>query len=251
MTIYLPDQQLGGKFADYTLDNNQSVSRVGTAGAFRLRYEDPLRENRFDVVATPVTAPIVWPGSSHVDQVVANEGTLVLRGKHHAVKSFGFRNRSWGDVRREDPNGLPPIGRMSGVFHNDFMFNMMTFEHPDLKPCWIDKLRIDPDKTLKFGWMKLGDELVSVRSARTLVCYSKETILPESIEIHASDARKREYVIRGTVVAGAPISYWLNVRTSVCQVRWTCNNESGWGEIVNVQGNDFLFHECSRRTAPA
>src|SRR5206468_4322263 len=52
-------------------------------------------EIRVELTFTAVTPPH-YLGASHLDQPGRYVGTIVLRGEHITVDSFGFRDRSWG-----------------------------------------------------------------------------------------------------------------------------------------------------------
>jgi hypothetical protein len=94
--------------------------------------------------------------------------------------------------------------------------------------------------------MRVGGEQVVVKSAKTLVSYTPDTLFPDSVLIDAIDLGDRKFTIKGTVTAGAPINFWLNARTAACQIKWEHEGRSGWGEMIYVQGNDFLMNELSR-----
>ena len=242
---YVPDSQIGGvTLSNFRLDSGYSVEMTEPGRQFRVCYDDPSRQNRFDVLLTAVTDPLVWPGSRHFEQVMHAQGELVLRGREYAVDAFGVRDRSWGEARLEDPNSVPPIGWVTGVFDEGFSFNVTGFDNPDLNPIWKERFTIDPEKAFKFGWMVVDGEQVPIRTARTLTKYHPSSLLPVSIEVSIVDGRERTYQMRGTIIAGAPINAWLNIRTAACLIRWDHNGKIGHGEIIQAQGGDFLQAYC-------
>ena len=236
---YLPADQLKGSLVDFTLDNSYSVKMLDE-NSFRLRYDDPSRGNSFDVVMSGLSTPCVWPGSTHLDQAMRCRGQLSLRGERYPVDCYGFRNRSWGETRHEDPIAVPPIGRLTGIFGDEeLMFNIAAFDDPNLGPAWKEGYSTIPERTLKFGWISQKGVRKPLRSAEILTGYDA-SVLPDTIQVHARDADGTSYIFKGVVTAGAPLNSWPNVRTFSGQVRWDCDGEAGWGEMINAQGNDFL-----------
>jgi hypothetical protein len=242
----MPGDHLKWSLTNFTLDNSYSVEMLEPGREFRLRYTDVDRKNRFDIVLSAVSSPRVWPGNGHLDQVMRAEGELWLRNQYHAVSCYSFRNRSWGEVRTEEPIPFPPISRLTGLFAEDFMFSIAGFDDPALKPQWLQGYRIVPAKTLKFGWVMVNGELLPVSAAQILTHFDPVTLIPRAVDINIMDSRGGKFRIEGTITAGAPFNTWPSVRTVTCQVQWRCGAFIGWGELINAQGNDFLVSEYCR-----
>ena len=242
---YLQAGQLNGSLIDFTLDNSYSVKMLDE-NSFHLRYDDPSRDSSFDVVMSGLSAPCMWPGNTHLDQLMRCRGQLTLRGEHYPVDCYGFRNRSWGEVRHEDPIAVPPIGRITGIFGDgELMFNIAGFDDPKLDPVWKEGYAAIPERTMKFGWISRGGVMTVLSSAEILTGYDS-SLLPDRIQLRARAVDGADYVFDGVVTAGAPLNTWPNVRTFSGQVRWTFGKQTGWGEMINAQGNDFL-HSTARR----
>jgi hypothetical protein len=126
------------------------------------------------------------------------------------------------------------------VFDESFSFHVTAFDDPQLGPFWKDRFPIDKGSCYKFGWIVVNGERLPLRHARTLTRYNPKTLFPESIDIHVEDARGASRLIKGTITAAAPFTTWHNNRAPICMTRWECDGRVGWGELQQVQGNDFL-----------
>ncbi len=238
--LYMPDSQLNGGLQSFTLDNSYSVEMLEPGKQFRLQYHDPLRKNRFNLIYDAVSEPVMWPNNSHFEQVMHVSGELLLRGKSYDVDCFHIRDRSWGEARLEDPMPAPPATWTTGVFGEDFAFNLTAHDDPALNPIWKDSFDLPGDKSLKFGWLIVDGEPVTVAKTQNLTSYNSRNLVPDSIRMLVTDSRGREYDIRGEVVANSVISTWLNLRVPVCLTRWSCNGRTGWGDVQEVQWTDFV-----------
>ena len=236
---YLPDEQLNPSLSNFTLDSSYSVQMLEPGRVFRLTYKDEERDSGYDVTATAVSDILMWPSSRHFEQVMRMEGEVRLRGKSYAVGGYNVRDRSWGELRLENPVAGSPIVWTTGVFGDDFAFNITGFDDPDLNPVWAGKLPTVGGKPHKFGWMIIDGKPVVVENARSVTTYDPVTLMPQSIEIEVQ-VNGRTYDIRGMIKAGAPASPWMNNRAPICLARWECEGRVGWGDLQQVQGNDFL-----------
>lgn len=236
---YFPDSQLDPSLSNFTLDSSYSVEMLEPGKVFRLRYRDDQRDSGYDVISEAISDILMWPGSKHFEQVMRVKGELRLRGQTYAVDGHNIRDRSWGELRLENPVAGPPIVWSTGVFGDDFSFNITGFDDPAMNPAHNDLLPaagVDPHK---FGWIIIDGKPAVVDGARSRTTYNPVTLMPETIDIDVY-VEGRTYEIRGKVTAGAPISPWMNNRAPICLVRWECNGRIGWGDLQQVQGNDWL-----------
>lgn len=247
---YLPAEQLGGGLTNFKLSNGYAVEMLEPGRVFRVRYEDPQRQNLIDLLYTAVSDVLMWPGDKHFEQVMKVEGTLVVRGESHEVGGYNVRDRSWGEARLENPLPGPPIGWMTGVFGDKLAFNVTAFDHPELDPMWNNDFEVDVAKLFKFGWLLVAGERVAVRNARTRTFYDPITMMPSGCEAHVVDVAGREYHFKGQVTAGAPIHPFPNNRAPICLVRWEYEGCIGWGDLQQSQGNDFLMRYLNSARGP-
>jgi hypothetical protein len=245
---YLPDSQLKDDLTHFTLENSYSVEMLEPGRVFRLRYDDPERKNRYDLLYTAVAAPMVWPSSRHYEQVMRVEGDLLLRGRSYRVGGYNVRDRSWGEARLENPNPGPPNLWTTGTFGDDFAFNVTAYDDPLRNPLWKDRFPVESHKALKFGWLMVDGEATAIKSASNITHYDRATLIPTSMEMEVTDVKGRVFDIKGMVIASVPLNTWLNLRVPICSARWTCNGRIGYGDIQEAQWTDYLqayhpFHD--------
>jgi hypothetical protein len=238
---YMSDKILPADLSSYKMDNSYAVEILSEGTAFRTSYDDPDRKNSFDVTHTAVCERMYWPNNKHFEQVMRTKGELVLRGERHRVDGFHIRDRSWGEARVEAPSSAPPNTWNTGVFDEGFSFMVMGFDHPDLNPIWSGLYKVAAEDSMRFGWMIVDGESMAIAGLRRIGRYMRSTLIPQSADMEITDARGREFVIRGTVLAAAPLYGWPNARTPICLMRWECNGKVGYGEIQEMQATDFLY----------
>jgi hypothetical protein len=237
---YMSDKILPPDLSAYTMDNSYSVQILQGGAAFRTTYQDPTRNNSFDVMHTAVSERLYWPNNKHFEQVMRTKGELVLRGARHCVDGFHIRDRSWGEARMEAPSAVPPNTWNTGVFDEGFAFMVMGFDHPDLNPIWRGLYDVAPEESMRFGWMLVDGESVAIAGMRRIGRYMRPTLIPQSVDMEITDVRGRKFQITGAIVAGTPFYGWPNARTPVCLMRWECGGRVGWGEIQEMQATDFM-----------
>mgnify|MGYP003382274340 CR=1 FL=1 len=227
-------------FMSAKFDNGLSVEMTEPGRQFRLTYADDKLGNRFDVLQSAVSDPLMWPTSHHFEQVMKCEGELTLRGRTYQVDCLSVRDRSFSEYRLETPLAIPPNSWVTATFDESFSFCVVGMDHPDLDPVWKGDFEIDPGSLLRFGWMVVDGEQIAVRTARTKIDYDRVTLLPRSIVTTITDTRGREYHAKGEVTAAAPLDAWMNARTPICLVKWECQGRSGIGEIQQLQFSEFI-----------
>lgn len=233
-------------FRTYTLDSHLTVSHADPF-QFTLKYDDPERDNHFEVVQQGVSEVLMWPSNKHFEQVMKCEGSITLRGETHKVDCYSVRDRSWGEYRLEDPMAIPPNSWVTGVFGEDFSFLVTCMDDPALSPIWCDDFTVNAKSLLRFGWMVVDGDKVAVRSARSLTEYEKDTLLPTAMRLEIEDERGRNYELTGRVTAATPLTNWLNVRVPICLIEWQCNGRKGIGEIQMAQFTDFIYRTNYRK----
>ena len=167
------------------------------------------------------------------------EGELVLRGKRHDINGYHIRDRTWAEVRLEDPVDSPPVSWMGCTFDDDFAFNCCAIDHPDLNPIW--KNHFDAPKNLLLGgWVWRDGEIVSVTSCRKITHYD-EFLRPSSFEFVMTDAKSREYQVKGKIIAAAPWKTWWNIDTWMCLAEIECNGRKGTCDFQDLRWAKFMY----------
>lgn len=242
---FMSDSGFREHFPNYRLENGYEVEMCEPGRRFRTRYVDEARNSRFDVEYTGVSEPIMWPGDRHFEQVMRTRGELLLRGVPHKIDGFYVRDRSWGQPRPEDPVSAPPHSWITGVFDEGCAFHITATDAPARNPDWKrDFPSFDAAQALRFGWLILGGRKTRIKTTDKITTYDQATLMPKTVEIRIIDENDGAHDFKGTVLAGAPLHLWQNVRVPICLARWEYGGKVGWGDIQDVQYPDFVLLNC-------
>lgn len=238
-TAFADDGMLDRDLWDYTFDNGYHVQTIEPLKRHRLRYDDPVRGNAFDIHTEALMEPMVLETGLHFEQAVRAHGTLTLRGQSYPVDCTNVRDRSWGQARREAHAPTPPVDWMTGVFGDDLMFGATAFDDPDLDPDWKAHFTVPGGEATKGGWVLRDGRLIPVAQVRKVTQRDPATLMPISSEASITDAEGSTYEIRGHIIAANRISAWPTMNTWVCLTRWECEGRVCYGDLQEVQWHDF------------
>ncbi|HKY89781.1 MAG TPA: hypothetical protein VJM11_02025 [Nevskiaceae bacterium] len=224
----------------YRFPNGYGVDVLEPGRRMRIRYDDASRGNHVDVEATAIMPVAMRGNDKHFEQAMRMRGSLMLRGKKHVVDGFNIRDRSWGELRPEEPQALPPMTWLTGAFDDDFAFNCNAFDHPDLEPEWKGRLSLSPERAFNDGWVFHDGKLLRLRTARKRTVRDPRTGRPLSHRIETEDANGKSWTITGTVRAGLPWAGWPNMICQLFLTRWECEGRVGWGDTQEVQWTDYV-----------
>lgn len=236
---FLPFPENG--IADYCIDAlNLKIRVIEPLKSVQIDFADKTRDVSFSCLQEAIMPPGVRPGGYHFTQAMKVTGWLNLYGERITLDGYFSRDHSWGKERREDPLPLPPLSWMVGIFNDDFAFHALAHDDPAMKPEWTAAFPdIQPGRNLLWGYIWKDRELVSVASVRKLTQREADGLAPKSVELELTDVRNRVFHIRGTVQARMPWQTWQNMNTYFCQTRWECEGQIGYGDLQDVQFNDF------------
>jgi hypothetical protein len=240
MRCFMSDKVLANGLKDFTLDNSYHVQVLEPRRKFHISYHDPVRDSHFDVTLNAIMPIAMWSSGRHFEQAMKTSGELTLRGKKYKVDGYTIRDRSWGEARSEAAAPIPATGWMTGVFNDHFAFNCNAIDHPDLNPLWKDGFTVDPEKTLIGGWVWLDGDIVPITDCRKLTHYNPINLYPRAIDLELTLLNGKKLEIQGKTTAACPFNPWINVYAPICQMEWTSNNQTGHGEVQDVQWNDFV-----------
>ncbi|MET0660822.1 MAG: hypothetical protein ABW110_21995, partial [Steroidobacteraceae bacterium] len=240
MHTYMSDSVLANGLKEFKLDNSYHVRVIEPRRQFHISYNDPARQNAFDVTLTAIMPIAMWPSGRHFEQAMKTRGELTLRGKRYKVDGYTVRDRSWGEARSEATAPIPATGWMTGTFGDDFAFNCNAVDHPDLNPLWKGGFDVKPEQTLMAGWVWIGGEVVPIASVRKLTHYDRATLYPTAFEFSVKLANGRTLEFTGKPLAVCPFNPWINVNAPICLTEWRCEGRTGYGEVQDVQWNDFV-----------
>lgn len=226
---------------DYTLENSYHVETLEPLKRHRIRYEDPLRQNSFDIKYEAIMPPMVLSSGLHLEQAMRTTGTVTLRGKEYILTgSYNVRDRSWGALRPEQHTSAPPMGWMTGIYDESFIFGCTAFDTPELSPDSYPGLEIPGGSNVKGGWIYRDGRFTPVVSVRKRTTRNPKTLIPQIIAMELTDAMGRDYDIQGEVVAAAGWRTWHNFEVFICLVRWEHEGQVFYGDLQECQWMEFV-----------
>jgi hypothetical protein len=205
-----------------------------------LRYASPDGEVAFELEQRAVTPLVkrghIVPGEEDhqgdparrhggTEQFMHCTGELRLRRERFTVDCYAVRDRSWNQVRTEDPGGArksPPIGWSPAYFGEDLAFNVTSFESPDTDPAWSGLYEIAPDApTSYYKWLVSDGELVEIAAVRRNVL-EYHPVLNTAIrqELELTDAAGVRHRFEGRSLSVTPMHSWPNIAFCDSVHRW-------------------------------
>ncbi|HEY3240960.1 MAG TPA: hypothetical protein VGL92_15435 [Acidimicrobiia bacterium] len=242
MRQFMEDEPIRkGDLADYELPMGYRVKVLQPLEKIHIAYDDPARGNAFDVTLTAIMPPAMIASGKHFDQAMRTEGEVTLRGRRHRVDGYTVRDRSWGEVRPEDPRPVPPLHWVTGVFSDDFAFHMMGVEDPSTGPVWKDAF---PDAgaltAINRGWIWRDGELTGLESAAITTRWNRDTGYPVAHTVRITGTSGLELSLEGTITASCSWSPWSNANMLISLARWECEGRVGWGDSQVATWTDFV-----------
>lgn len=237
---FMSDKALANNLHKFRLDNGYGVELLEPGKRFHATYQDKARNNSIDLVYTAKTPIVKFHDGMHFEQGMHVEGELVLRGKRYPVNSYNVRDRSWGALRPEDHLPLPPISWITCAFNENFFFNIIAADHPDLNPDWKGHFDLPADRVLKSGWIYRDGKLLEVVSCRKLTQHEPDQLFPTSITMELTDNTGTVYRIKGTITAASNWSAWLNSEVIIALCRWEYEGLTGYGDVQEARWTDYI-----------
>jgi hypothetical protein len=224
----------------FKLPNSYQVDVITPGKQMRMRYDDPVRQNRLDLRISAAGPVAMRANNKHFEQTMRYQGELLLRGESFKVDCCNVRDRSWGELRPEQTLSFPPLTWTTGYFGEELSFNCSAFDHPDFNPPSLGEFPIAAEQAFNDGWVVRDGRLIKLRSIRKLTQRDPQIGRPVSHIIHAVDVEERAYEIKGTVTAGLPFAFWPNVYTHLGMTRWEWDGKVGWGDTQECHWTDYI-----------
>jgi len=230
-------------------DCGYEIDFVKPGELVQLRYTSPDGEVAFTLEQRAVTPLIarghVVPGEeAHHDtsglehggseQFMHCTGELRLRGETYAVDCHAVRDRSWNQVRSEEPGGAqpsPPVGWSPAWFGDDLAFNVTGTESPDGGAAY-------------YKWLVRHGEMVEIESVRRRVL-ERHPVLHSAVrqELEIVDAGGRVQRFEGRAIAVAPVYAWPNVAFRDSVHRW----EDDQGRVTHCTYQEIFWDRDQRK----
>jgi hypothetical protein len=250
-------------------DCGYEIEFVEPGELVRLRYESPDGEVGFELeqrALTPLFARgHVVPGEeAHhgrsglafggSEQFMRCTGRLRLRGETFAVDCHAVRDRSWNQVRSEEPGGArpsPPVGWSPAWFGEDLAFNVTGIESPDSDPAWAGLYDVPPGApTAYYTWLFAQGELVEITGVRRSVLEYHPVLhsaVRQTLELTVADGRTLRF--EGRAIAAAPVYAWPNAAFRDSVYRW----QDEQGRVTHCTYQELFWDRYQRkmRRSPA
>ena len=243
---YQKDSYITDNIDHHKMPCSYQVDVIKPFEELRIQYRDDARDNAIDITYTALAPPAMLPDRKHFEQIMKTRGSITLRGKTYAVDGYNVRDRSWGEVRPQEPVAFPPSVWLTGVFGDDLAFNFMGTDHPSTEPDWQSVYQIPDEASLKGGWVYHQGKYSRVVSAVKSTQRDPQSLVPLSHELELTDEKGQVFQLNGTVTSSAPTGFWANGKIEIALTRWTCNGpginqRTGWGDSQEVQWTDFVY----------
>jgi hypothetical protein len=255
------------------LPNALSFQVVDPGELIRVRYTSPDGSVSLEVEQRAVTPLLargyIMPGEDDhhdrdgdekpggIEQFMHCTGELVLRGERHDVDCRAVRDRSWSQIRGEDPGGArrhPPLGWTPMSFGDDLSLNATSIEHPDTSPAWASVYDMGENPRIHHESWIVRDgvprRLVSVR--RDVLEYHPTMYAATRQVLDVVDEDGEEMRFEGEAIAMSAVHAWPNIAFHDSVYRWT----DAQGRTTHCTYQEVWYDEyqramTARRLAPS
>ncbi|MGE4425418.1 MAG: tyrosine protein kinase [Solirubrobacteraceae bacterium] len=245
------------------VDNGYSIEWVEPGELARLRYASPDGQVGFELEQRAVTPLLarghIVPGEDdHHDGIASSAGgseqfmhvtgELRVRGERWDVDCHAVRDRSWNQVRTEEPGGarpMAPLGWTPIYLGPDLAFNATSFEASDSDPAWkgIVDMPEGTDRKPVYAWVVRDGEPRHLTSVRREV-HEYHPILLSAIRqtVEAEDEKGDTYRFSGEAIAACPAHSWPNIGFRDSVFRWTDDH----GRVAHCTYQEIFYDQYVR-----
>ncbi|MGQ0465101.1 MAG: DUF7064 domain-containing protein [Sporichthyaceae bacterium] len=241
------------------VENGLEIDVLEPGKLIAVRYTSPDKAVSFAFEQRAVTPLLVRghivPGeedhhtgaASGSEQFMHCTGTLDLRGETFEIDCMAVRDRSWNQIRREDPGGArrtPPLGWTPMYFGPDFAVNAVSIEPADTDPTWLGVYDVPEGAPTSFySWLVADGEPRTLTTVRRTV-FERHPILHVATrpELEVVDETGVAYRFSGEALAIAPMHSWPNVAFHDSVYRWTDER----GRVAHCTYQEIWFDEYQR-----
>jgi hypothetical protein len=173
--------------------------------------------------------------SGHFDQTGHFEGEIVLRGQRHEIDCVSTMDHSWG-IRQERQHTT--MSWLHAHFSPDLAMHAIFDFDPAGGPDAATPLQLTHGYILDHG------EAVGLKAGQGRT--ARRGFYPEHIELSVTDARDRAWDFAGTPLTTFPWQAWPGTVGHNVLARWQCQEQTGYGEIMDFIGLHALTEIYSR-----
>jgi len=207
-----------------------------------VRYNPPGLNVSADLVFTHLFDPVIRANERHFEQATWTKGTITIEGETFPIDGPSFRDRSWGEARREDALVHPPIGWLYGVIGNGSgAFNLSGMDDPAGTP-WAEGYDMTGRSSLFDGWINIGGELRRVTSMSKRTVRDPRRMRPLFVEVDFEDDQGVAHRLTGAQTTSYNIHFWPNQNCFHALTEWELDGVKGIGGC-----QDYIWPEFARR----
>lgn len=206
---------------------------------WQLNLADKGDGTSFELQFTAAQEPVVRSDQKHFDQNMHVQGELSLRGQKHRVDCYQIRDRSWQNLRPEDPMPVPPYDWLTLTQRADFAMNLSLFDDLQVLGNPDNRLHVPP-VLLQDGWVQIGEEVRRIVQVDKRTERQAHNLSPIRHTLKAVDDKGDVYDVVGESIGGCNWNGWPNMIWHQNLMRWTCNGEPAWGESQEVHWHELV-----------
>lgn len=207
----------------------------------RIRYRPPGLDASAELEVEGLFAPVMRANERHFEQATWTRGTIVIGGERFEIDGPSFRDRSFGEARREDHVVHPPIGWLYGVVGGGSgAFNLSGCDHPDGDVVWRGAYELTPAQAFYDGWIIQGKELKRVVSMRKRTRRNTaDRLRPLAIDVEFEDEAGATHRLRGSVRSSFNLHFWPHINSWFGLTDWELDGVKGIGGAQDYAWTDY------------
>jgi hypothetical protein len=184
---------------------------------------------RFELACRAIMPVAERADRTHFVQAMRCEGELLLNGTRHAIDSFHTRDRSYSQIRPEDPYPIAPTTWGAAVFGEDLAFHFVGADSGELT-----------EEHLRWGYVWNHGELRRPVRMRKHTMRADDRMTPIGATIELEDDAGEKYLLEGRGIANLPMSFWPNMMTHLMLTEYRLGDRIGHGDYQDVQFGHWL-----------
>jgi hypothetical protein len=205
-----------------------------------VRYRPQSGEAQADLHFDAVLPMVTTSKDDHYDQAMRCTGTLRLGNDIIAVDAPGFRDRTWGVARPEEPLRHPPLAYIWGIVDDGrIAFNFRIGDDPAGAP-WATHYGLSNEQLFHGGWLQIDGSLRAiVKASRKTVRDPKNMNKPIDVRIDFEDNNGEQHVLTGRPRSSMWFMPWGNVFAWFEHMDWILDGKSGSGQVQDCTWPEF------------
>lgn len=208
-----------------------------------IRYNPPGLDVSADLMVTALFAPAMRSNERHFEQATWTKGTITLHGERIAIDGPSFRDRSFGEPRREDQMAHPPIGWLYGVIGGGTSaFNLSGTDDP-ASAEWANVYPEAGGRSFYDGWVIVDGEMRKVVSMAKRTRRDPDNLMrPVSVAVDFTDDKGQAHRLIGAPRTSFNMHFWPNLNSWFGLTEWELDGVKGIGGC-----QDYIWPDYARR----